>query len=153
MHWDDEQLEVIRNPDIRVEDALTLKETDPEGRGGREPERSEVAEPEEEENTEPDDDKVDLEKRRSIDRPTEKPTETNERRDRSRHVPGGAWLAQVRSCLQLNFLPKWNRSGSERVHVILSSAEVLAGHKRVYASFAHDLRMKRYELQVGSALV
>ncbi|KAJ1201206.1 hypothetical protein NDU88_005020 [Pleurodeles waltl] len=52
--------------------------------------------------------------KRSIGRDTEMPTETGERRDWSRHVPGGAWLTQVRSCLWGKFLTRWNSSGSGR---------------------------------------
>ncbi|KAJ1126548.1 hypothetical protein NDU88_004955 [Pleurodeles waltl] len=55
----------------------------------------EVAEPEEEENTEPEDEAEDPEKRRNTDITTETPTETNERCDRTRQVPGGAWLTQA----------------------------------------------------------
>ncbi|KAJ1094022.1 hypothetical protein NDU88_007108 [Pleurodeles waltl] len=76
------------NPDIRVEDAPTLKETEPKESGCGEPERREVAEPKEEENTEPEEEGGDREIRRSIDGRTETSTETKERRDRSRHVPG-----------------------------------------------------------------
>ncbi|KAJ1100605.1 hypothetical protein NDU88_005686 [Pleurodeles waltl] len=92
-HWEDGHPEVVHDPDIQR--ASTLKELEPEERGEREPETREVAEPEEEENTEPEDEAGDPEKRRNIDLATETPTEANERRDRTRHVPGGAWLTQV----------------------------------------------------------
>ncbi|KAJ1202651.1 hypothetical protein NDU88_006448 [Pleurodeles waltl] len=91
---------MIHNPDIWVENAPKRIETEPERRGS--------VEREEEEDVKPEDEDVDRERRRIIDQTTEATPETNERRDRSRHVPGGAWLAQVRSCLRFNFLPKWN---------------------------------------------
>ncbi|KAJ1089403.1 hypothetical protein NDU88_002554 [Pleurodeles waltl] len=33
--------------------------------------------------------------------------------ERIRHVPGGAWLSQVRSCLRLSYFPLWSRNRSE----------------------------------------
>ncbi|KAJ1128086.1 hypothetical protein NDU88_006467 [Pleurodeles waltl] len=42
------------------------------------------------------------------------PTETPRRTEQRRHVPGGAWLTQVRSYLRFKFLPEWIRGGSER---------------------------------------
>ncbi|KAJ1170884.1 hypothetical protein NDU88_002755 [Pleurodeles waltl] len=32
----------------------------------------------------------------------------------TRHIPGRAWLSQVRSCLRLSYFPLWSRNGSER---------------------------------------
>ncbi|KAJ1173346.1 hypothetical protein NDU88_005182 [Pleurodeles waltl] len=33
--------------------------------------------------------------------------------ERTRHVPGGVWLSQVRSCLRLSYFPFWSRNRSE----------------------------------------
>ncbi|KAJ1161721.1 hypothetical protein NDU88_002202 [Pleurodeles waltl] len=60
----------------------------------------EGAEPEENERAEPEEGRESPAQQRSIDGDPETPTETGERRDRSRHVPGGAWLTQVRSRLR-----------------------------------------------------
>ncbi|KAJ1208713.1 hypothetical protein NDU88_004096 [Pleurodeles waltl] len=111
---DDEYPEVIHNPDIRVEGVSMREEKEPEERGEREPEKREDSEPEEEGDAEPEDEEENPEKQRSTDLTTETPTETNERHGRTRHVPGGVWLAQVRLGLYVKFLPVWNRSGSER---------------------------------------
>ncbi|KAJ1201833.1 hypothetical protein NDU88_005639 [Pleurodeles waltl] len=51
---------------------------------------------------------------RSIDRDTETPTETDERRKWSLHIPRGTWLTQVRSCPWGKFITRWNKSRSER---------------------------------------
>ncbi|KAJ1130703.1 hypothetical protein NDU88_009053 [Pleurodeles waltl] len=103
---DDEHQEVVHNPDNRDEGALMRKEKEPEKREG--------AEPEEEGNAEPKDKEEDPEEQRDADLTTVVPTEAKERRGRTRHVSGGAWLTQVRSCLRVKFLPVWNWSRSER---------------------------------------
>ncbi|KAJ1130341.1 hypothetical protein NDU88_008694 [Pleurodeles waltl] len=84
--------EVVSNPDLRVEGEETLEEAEPEESPRGEPETTEVAEPEEEEHAAPEDEAKDPEKRRNIDLRTETSTETDERRSRTCHVPGGAWL-------------------------------------------------------------
>ncbi|KAJ1179244.1 hypothetical protein NDU88_004479 [Pleurodeles waltl] len=94
-HRENEHLEVIRNPDIRVEGTSTLEEREPEESREGELETRGVAEPEEEKNAEPEDEAEDPEKWRNTDITTEMPTGTNERRDQTRHVPGGAWLTQT----------------------------------------------------------
>ncbi|KAJ1199106.1 hypothetical protein NDU88_002944 [Pleurodeles waltl] len=108
-------LEAVNNLDIWVEGEATREETEPEESRGREPpERREVAEPGKEEDAEPKDEAEDPETQRNIDLTTETSTETEERHDRTRHVPGGAWLTQVRLCFRVKLLPVWTRSGSER---------------------------------------
>ncbi|KAJ1178385.1 hypothetical protein NDU88_003631 [Pleurodeles waltl] len=34
--------------------------------------------------------------------------------ERTRYIPGGVWLPQVRLCLQISYFPLWARDGSER---------------------------------------
>ncbi|KAJ1080432.1 hypothetical protein NDU88_000635 [Pleurodeles waltl] len=108
--WGTAHPEVLPDPDIRVEDAETLEEGETEKREGLEPEEEKGAEPEEKGREELEERRENPTKWRSLEGDPETPTETDERHDQSRHVPGRAWLAQVRSCLQVNFLPRWNRS-------------------------------------------
>ncbi|KAJ1162588.1 hypothetical protein NDU88_003056 [Pleurodeles waltl] len=86
-HREDEHPEVVNNPDIQVKGEETREETEPEESRRREPERREVAEPEEEEHAEPEDEAEDPKTRKNIDLTTETSTETDERCNRTRHVP------------------------------------------------------------------
>ncbi|KAJ1189272.1 hypothetical protein NDU88_006021 [Pleurodeles waltl] len=51
---------------------------------------------------------------RSKDIGGETPTRMRPLDERTRHVPGGAWLSQIRSCLRLSYFPLWSRNRSER---------------------------------------
>ncbi|KAJ1141309.1 hypothetical protein NDU88_007642 [Pleurodeles waltl] len=77
MHREDGHPEVVRDPDIRVERAATLKGLEPEESKRGESETREVAELEEQEDTEPEDKAGDSEDRRNIGLAAESPTETN----------------------------------------------------------------------------
>ncbi|KAJ1083661.1 hypothetical protein NDU88_003816 [Pleurodeles waltl] len=74
---------------------------------------------------------------RSIGGDTETPTETDDKHDWSRHVPVGAWLTQVRSCLWGKFITQWNRSGSERGTLGRDEEEGLGERKFVSACTYH----------------
>ncbi|KAJ1141938.1 hypothetical protein NDU88_008266 [Pleurodeles waltl] len=50
----------------------------------------------------------------SLEKNQKTPTETPRRNEQRRHVPGRAWITQVRLYLRLKFLPEWIRGGSEQ---------------------------------------
>ncbi|KAJ1217196.1 hypothetical protein NDU88_004791 [Pleurodeles waltl] len=120
--WGTTHPEVLPDTDIWVENAETVEEGEPERTGWLEPEEGKGTELEEEKGVEPKEKgREESEERRgnpatlrSLEGDLETPPETGGRHNRSRHVPGGAWLAQVRLCFRVNFLPGWIRSGIER---------------------------------------
>ncbi|KAJ1117262.1 hypothetical protein NDU88_005462 [Pleurodeles waltl] len=122
--------EVLPDPDIRGKDAENAEEGEPE-KGevlkwkegeGTEPEVARSTETEERQEkelkeegcAESEERRGNLAIRGSRKGNLKVSTETYGRHDQRRHVPGGAWLAQVRSCLRVDFLPKWLQGGSEK---------------------------------------
>ncbi|KAJ1183521.1 hypothetical protein NDU88_000339 [Pleurodeles waltl] len=75
--WNAEHPEVFHNPNIRVEDARTPQEQEPEENEEEKPERGEKAEPEEKGHAKPEEGGGNRAQRRSINRNIEKPKETN----------------------------------------------------------------------------
>ncbi|KAJ1189306.1 hypothetical protein NDU88_006054 [Pleurodeles waltl] len=90
-------------PDKSEEDPWSRTETEWRTAPGAE-ERTESREEDASENA--NDISRDPETAGSLEKGQKTPTETPRRNEQCRHVPGGAWLTQVRSCLRLKFLPE-----------------------------------------------
>ncbi|KAJ1112357.1 hypothetical protein NDU88_000625 [Pleurodeles waltl] len=114
-HWTEpEERRVEELHERRFEEPEERKFAESEERSFEEPDEIRFKEPEERRVEEPEERRDLVEKQSSKDRNTETPAATDGRHDRTRHVPGGAWLSQVRLCLRVHFLPLWTRGGSER---------------------------------------
>ncbi|KAJ1152791.1 hypothetical protein NDU88_005566 [Pleurodeles waltl] len=110
--------EVLPDPDIRLKDAGSAENRETE-KGEvlewKEPEVARSEETEERPRTElTGEDCKESEERRgnpalrgSRKRDLKASIETYGRHHQRCHIPGGAWLAQVQSCLQVHFLPRW----------------------------------------------
>ncbi|KAJ1198627.1 hypothetical protein NDU88_002466 [Pleurodeles waltl] len=104
----DDHPEENPNPDIRAESMSQEPEKErteaKEEHDAREPigNRNERSEKEDDQSEE-----------RSKEIGGETPTQTRPLDERTSHVPGGAWLSQVRSCLRLSYFPLWSRNRSD----------------------------------------
>ncbi|KAJ1127085.1 hypothetical protein NDU88_005491 [Pleurodeles waltl] len=95
-HWKEPEERRVEEPEERgIEESHERRAEEPEERGIEEPHKRRLEEPEETRIEKPEERRDLAEEQLSPDLNTETPPVINGRHDRTRHVPGGAWLSQV----------------------------------------------------------